>query len=51
MNTVQEEKGVEPTLRAAVPSLVPVIFAGSALAVLSYVLNPERLREIKLFSC
>nr|AYC64626.1 hypothetical protein [Halimeda minima] len=33
-------------LKAALPSLVPVLFSGSALAVLSYVLHPERLREI-----
>nr|AYC64617.1 hypothetical protein [Halimeda minima] len=38
--------GIEPRKRAIAAALVPVLFSGSALAVLSYVLHPERLREI-----
>nr|AYC64004.1 hypothetical protein [Halimeda micronesica] len=41
-----ENAGIEPRKRAIAAALVPVLFSSSALAILSYVLNPERLREI-----
>lgn len=46
LQSEKQLKSEKYSLKAALPALVPVVLYGSALAVLSYVLHPERLREI-----